>query len=476
MKFKINKLGNFKQYWTFWDILKSAFSFLFLWKTVLVVFFAWVIIYYSGFAFQLGKSVIKSISFAWINIVSHAVGDEMKKDELGQINVLLVWYGWETHQWWYLSDTMMIASFNPQLWTVTFLSIPRDLYVKYSGWHYGRINTVFANDYYNSKSLDSAAATLSKKLKDITWIPLDYYALIDFQGFEWLIDKLWWVDVDVPYDLVDSQYPTKDWWYTTFKVTKWMQHLDWETALKYARSRHSTSDFSRALRQQQIIEAIVNNFLKVENITSVDKIKQIYWEYNKIVYTNISFKEMLWMARYIDKPKKFFSYVYSSDCDLRYFSTTNPWCLLYYAPRAWFGGASVILPSWSSPENVEFYKKMRDFAFYVVYNQKFLLENAKIRILNWIDKKSMKKAYKGNVSTVANTLAIDLKKYWFNVEDIGKTQNPYENSLIYINWTWDYSTTLDLLKIFVNAPNQLTGSSDYGNDLTIILWNDYLIK
>jgi anionic cell wall polymer biosynthesis LytR-Cps2A-Psr (LCP) family protein len=61
----------------------------------------------------------------------------------------------------------------------------------------------------------------------------------------------------------------------------------------YARSRHTTSDFSRSHRQQEIIKAVIKTAIQKENITSVSKIKELYATYTQMVTTNISAKEMI---------------------------------------------------------------------------------------------------------------------------------------------------------------------------------------
>jgi anionic cell wall polymer biosynthesis LytR-Cps2A-Psr (LCP) family protein len=60
-----------------------------------------------------------------------------------------------------------------------------------------------------------------------------------------------------------------------------------ENALKYARSRHSTSDFDRSLRQQQVIDAIRNKLVSSYLITSPIKIKKLYDVFTEYVYTDI---------------------------------------------------------------------------------------------------------------------------------------------------------------------------------------------
>jgi anionic cell wall polymer biosynthesis LytR-Cps2A-Psr (LCP) family protein len=69
--------------------------------------------------------------------------------------------------------------------------------------------------------------------------------------------------------------------------------LDGDTALKYARSRHTTSDFSRSQRQQQLIKAIMDKLLQKENLTNIDTLRELYDTYTRMVKTNISSKEMI---------------------------------------------------------------------------------------------------------------------------------------------------------------------------------------
>lgn len=78
--------------------------------------------------------------------------------------------------------------------------------------------------------------------------------MIDFAGFKDIINILGGISIDVPESILDREYPDNNWGYMTFQVQKGLQNFDGDTALKYARSRHSTSDFDRSNRQQLIIK------------------------------------------------------------------------------------------------------------------------------------------------------------------------------------------------------------------------------
>jgi anionic cell wall polymer biosynthesis LytR-Cps2A-Psr (LCP) family protein len=66
-----------------------------------------------------------------MKLVSQQAGTPMQRDEYGHINVLIAGYAGSNYRGGTLTDTLMLASFNPDKGTVTFLSIPRDLYVKF---------------------------------------------------------------------------------------------------------------------------------------------------------------------------------------------------------------------------------------------------------------------------------------------------------------------------------------------------------
>jgi LCP family protein required for cell wall assembly len=90
---------------------------------------------------------------------------------------------------------------------------------------------------------------------------IDYYIKMDFDGLVQAVDLLGGVDVDVTEDIYDYMYPDGYGGYQVFALEAGKQHLDGETALKYSRSRQTTSDFDRARRQQQVILGMKQAFL-----------------------------------------------------------------------------------------------------------------------------------------------------------------------------------------------------------------------
>jgi len=423
------------------------------------------------------KNVITNIGKETAKIVAKSSWDAMVKDTLWNINVLLVWYAGEQERGWLLTDTVMVASYNPDIGTVTFLSIPRDLYVTYHRWGTGRLNGAYRAKYIDSwDDHEAGAEYLMEKVSEITGIYLQYYAFVSFDGFVSYVDELWGVTVDVPADLVDPYYPDINNGFQTFVVDKWVQDLDGDTALKYARSRKTTSDFSRTLRQQQIIKAMLDKILGQLSLTNISKARELYGQALDVVKTNITTREVLSLVSNIEDEKRFFSFVYTADCDKRYIELTYPGCVLYIWNTADYQWQSVLLPQWATPGNINYYKHTKEFAFWVVHNQEFLLEDAPIKVLNGIDKNRAKSQWLP-LEWAATRLAIDLKAQAFNIVDIKNHEPKIEKSVVYVQDLQAYDHTIDLLEIFVDIDEvREYGTWDLWEWISLILGNDYLLK
>ena len=61
---------------------------------------------------------------------------------------------------------------------------------------------------------------LKDKVTEITGEKIAYYGIIDFTGFKKVVDILGGIEVEVPEDLIDREYPTINWQYSTFAVRK----------------------------------------------------------------------------------------------------------------------------------------------------------------------------------------------------------------------------------------------------------------
>lgn len=142
-----------------------------------------------------------------------------------------------------LTDTMIFAHVDHKKREVYLVSIPRDLYVD------GRK----INHIYHDFGIDELARQISK----LTGFKIDKYILIDMYAFIDVVDLIGGVDVHLKNAVIDPTYKTFDngeW--GTLAYAPGNHHLNGKEALRIARSRHFSSDFNRAARQQVILSAL----------------------------------------------------------------------------------------------------------------------------------------------------------------------------------------------------------------------------
>lgn len=179
----------------------------------------------------------------------------LKGEDSGRINILLLGKAGEHHSGRDLTDTVMIMSIDTRTKKIALLSLPRDLYVQIPDTHtFTKLNAIYQHGLAQDKGLETIEATI----ENITKLPISYSFVIDFDGFEKVINALGGVNVEVLRDIYDPRYPGPNFSYETFEIKKGWQVLDGATALKYVRERHNDpdGDFGRAKRQQQVIQAV----------------------------------------------------------------------------------------------------------------------------------------------------------------------------------------------------------------------------
>jgi polyisoprenyl-teichoic acid--peptidoglycan teichoic acid transferase len=176
------------------------------------------------------------------------------------------------------SDSIMLGIIDPQNSSISLLSIPRDLRVELAGNNgHDKINAAFAKG-----GVDMTAKTL----EDLFDIPIDYYATINFKGFQEMVDALGGIEIDVEKDLTFSDRITK----TRFSLNKGFQKLNGIEALNYARFRgDGEGDFGRMRRQQQVIRAIVDQSISFRNIPKIVDIIEVV---DDNFESNVSYKDL----------------------------------------------------------------------------------------------------------------------------------------------------------------------------------------
>ncbi|MEO7349888.1 MAG: LCP family protein [Terrimesophilobacter sp.] len=116
----------------------------------------------------------------------------------------------------------------------------------------------------------------------VTGLTLQYFVLIDMQGFSDLIDSLGGITIDVPEDteLGSAERGAKPF----ALVPAGEQHMDGFTALWYSRTRYNSTDYARMNRQRDVQEAILRQFTPANVLSKFQGVAQAG---SKVVVTDI---------------------------------------------------------------------------------------------------------------------------------------------------------------------------------------------
>ncbi|NLX10104.1 MAG: LCP family protein [Chloroflexi bacterium] len=222
-------------------------------------------------------------------------------DESGQpyeiLNVLLLGHDGEVEPGqMFHTDTMIVVSINRDTNTVSMISLPRDLFVYIPNWGMQRLNLAWG--YGDTLGwTDGAWGFMRQTLLYNFGLETHYYAMVDFTGFERIIDELGGVTVAVDCPIQDQVCVENcddgvagNETYELQTLPVGVFHMDGEEALWYARSRKNTIDFDRGRRQQQILRAM---WAQARDSGVITQLPNLYDELTSVVETNMPLPEIL---------------------------------------------------------------------------------------------------------------------------------------------------------------------------------------
>jgi LCP family protein required for cell wall assembly len=188
-----------------------------------------------------------------------------------RLNILLV--GVDEQGGAFNTDTMITVSIDPETRQVVMFQLPRDTVdvpvppgPAQSVWgsvYSGKINGFAASangrpDVFpgNTKTRTRGLNGLKAILGNLYGIDIKYYVQVNFEGFKKVVNALGGVTINVQVPVLDDNYPNQDGRRERLYIPAGIQHMTGEEALKYARSRKSTSDFERGARQQRVLVSL----------------------------------------------------------------------------------------------------------------------------------------------------------------------------------------------------------------------------
>jgi LCP family protein required for cell wall assembly len=183
-----------------------------------------------------------------------------------RLNILLI--GADEQGGGHNTDTLITVSIDPVTKQVAMFSLPRD--TKFvpipagparSVWGrtYGdKINAFFANnrrrsDLWPGNDRTRGYNALKAVIGELYDLDIKYFVEVNFEGFKKVVDSVGGVTINVQVPVVDDAFPNSTGRAQRVYIPSGIQHMDGEQALRYARSRNTSTDFDRGARQQRVL-------------------------------------------------------------------------------------------------------------------------------------------------------------------------------------------------------------------------------
>lgn len=374
---------------------------------------------------------------------------ELKGEGDGRINILLIGVGDGGHQAADLADSIMLVSLDPTTKNVALLSIPRDLYVDIPQYGSAKINAAHAyGEQYDHPG--GGPALLKQTLSSTLDVPVHYFIRLDFDGFRRAIDTAGGVTVTLKEPLIDEAYPDEQLsGYGSFSLNAGEHSLDGDTALKYARSRYSTSDFDRSRRQQELLLAFREKVLSAETAANPATIAGLLGDFAGNVKTDLRPDEIVRLAELsaeLDEAKVTRAQLDSSEDNFLSFSNIF--------------GASALVPT------------AGDFSQIQAYVRGLLVdgfikdEKAGLSLLNGT----------GQDGLATETAAL-LRSYGYRVDHIDNASDSGYNQSVIFDYSGDNPYTLRYLEerfgVSAERRQRPAGAAMIDIDIEIVIGSDY---
>lgn len=253
------------------------------WKKVVLILLLIILIAGSVFAYKVHKN-----GGGLTGILATAVGhDENTKKNLGEFQCLVL--GISTDEAGsLLTDTIMIASYNPNTQKAALISVPRDSYTGKNpakATAYEKINAIY------SRKQDPQ--TVLKAVNELTGLDLKYYVIVKTEAFIKLVNAIGEVTYNVPIDM--NYDDTSQNLHIHLKAGE--QKLDGDKAEQLVRFRHNNNgtsypseygdnDLGRMRTQREFMMAVIKQTAKPGNIFKLGEILKVAEEN---VITNVDF-------------------------------------------------------------------------------------------------------------------------------------------------------------------------------------------
>ena len=176
------------------------------------------------------------------------------------------------------ADTIMLFRVYPDTGRIKVLSVPRDLLVEIEPGVEDKINASYAYD---------GVSGTTGAVENLTGAYVDHYAVVDFEGFEEVINSMGGVRLDPDERVIPPQW----------NMGEGIQRLSGHKALQYARFRSTEGgDLDRIRRQQEVIAALRSQAFEWRSVKKLPKIARVL---SKNVETDMSASEITSLGKVV---------------------------------------------------------------------------------------------------------------------------------------------------------------------------------
>jgi LCP family protein required for cell wall assembly len=265
-----------------------------------------------------------------------------------RLNILLIGADQRPNEGTFNTDTLIVVSIDPLTHQVAMFSLPRDTVDvpippgparnTFGSVYRNKINAWWTNIHLRSDLFPGNKKTrgfngLKAILGNLYKLDIKYFVEVNFDGFRAIVDEMGGVTINVQVPVSDDRFPSVDGKLRRVYIPSGIQHMNGAETLRYARSRHGSTDFDRGVRQQRVLLSLRE---QADPQALIPRLPELIKALEKAVSTDIPANQLaplLGLASQVDT-KNIRSYVFTPPFyQKEYLSSPRGYIIVPNVPR-----------------------------------------------------------------------------------------------------------------------------------------------
>lgn len=245
-----------------------------------------LLIFSSMFIFNYLEGINVFRRFSSTPEFPNTTASDEKSTELKNVNILVL--GTDDVDGSKRSDTVLLVNLNSSRNSIHILSIPRDTRLYIPGYGLDKLGHAYA---YGGVALSRQA------LSNLLRIPIHYCIIVDYKGFEKIIDTIGGLTIEVEKHMKYQDIAGG----LDIDIPPGIHNMDGKLALKYVRYRDDTGDIGRISRQQKLMRVLAEKLLSVNMLPKLPALASTTWG---AFETDLSLSELIGLLGYLNNSSK----------------------------------------------------------------------------------------------------------------------------------------------------------------------------